>query len=257
MARRAVTEHSRLGAAVLERIKETGVPKSLKEYVTAFARAQSDLKAAETAVNDARAARDAALDRVAAADVALDQSVDVLANRVVGAGLAPRNNAFRGFSKHTPSALKRLPYGKEAREVEKLVSAAGRAKPPAAVKKAAAASASAAASANRALRALTKPQAAYATRLSARDALLPAWKHAYERLRVNAKAAWIDTPAIYKSVFAPPDAVAGTSQPPRAKRRSKSAPKPAASKPAAPVAPKPAVAAASTNGAETADDGGA
>jgi hypothetical protein len=251
MATGHANDHLRQGAAVLARIKEAGAPASLKALATAFGREQNKLQAAERAVEDAHAARDAALENVGAADAVLDRSLDVLADSLVGAGLAPRANAFRGFSKYAPAAMKKLAYAFEVRAVQKLVAAVARSSPPKTVKKAAAASGNAAAQANRALRALAKPQALYSTALADRDALLPEWKRAYERLRVNAQAAWIDTPAVYKAVFAPPDAVAGTTKPRRAKRRAKAkaaAPKAAPMKPAAPT---PTNGAAQANGAGT------
>lgn len=220
MARRHTTDHTRQGAAVLARMKENGVPKGLRSYVTTLGKEQSALEAAGRAADDARVERDAALDELGAADTALDASLDVLADKLVGARISPRTQAFRGLSRYAPSRLKQLGYADEAREVGKLVTAVKRKKPPAAVAKAAAACGSAASRSSTALRALSKPQAAYSRQLAARDALLPAWKRAYERLRVNAKAAWIDDPALYKSVFAPADAVAGrTKRPKHATRR--------------------------------------
>lgn len=245
MAKGRATDHARQGAAVLERIKDSGAPASLKALVAQFGRVQKELQAAERAAQSARIARDTALEQVGAADTTLDRSLDALANRLVGAGLGPRQNAFRGFSKHAPAAMKKLADAAEVRAVQQLVAAVGRRKPPSGVRKAVDACASAAARSSRALRALAKPQALYATSLAARDALLPGWQRAYERLRLSAKAAWVDTPAIYRSVFAPFDAVAGTTRPRRAKRRRKATAK------AAPPKPAPTNGAARPNGAGT------
>lgn len=232
MARRRSTDQSKLGVAILGRITEVGAPKPLKPFVTAFAREQKELEAAAQICDDARALRDAALHDVGAADAALDATIDALANRMIGADMGTRKNAFSGFSPHSPGALKELPYATEVREVGKLLAAVRRAKPVAVVAKAAADCASAATNAEKAIRGLTKPQAAFAKQLTVRDALLPGWTRAFERLRANAKAAWIDALDTYRSVFAPPDVVVGTKRPRKAK----------------PSAPEP-IAASATNGA--------
>lgn len=238
---------------MLARIKAAGVPHALKKQVTALGKVQRELEVASRAADDAKAARDAALDAVGAADTVLDAALDVLADKLVGARLAPRNRAFKGFSGYAPSALKDLGYADEVREVGKLVTAVKRQKPPAPVAKAAAACAAAAKSSSAALRALSRPQADYARLLVARDALLPAWKRAYERLRIYAKAVWLDNKALYQSVFAAPDAVAGTTHRPARRTITKGAAKgangaAARTKATPKPSPKP-VAARPTNGA--------
>lgn len=163
--------------------------------------------AAAAAAERAREARDAALDDVGDADDALDARIDDLATELVGARLGSRQNPLEAFSRHTPSALVALPYATEAKEVASIVAKIAKKRPPAPVAKAAAASGKAAKAVDAALKALTKPQAAYTKALAARDALLPALNKAIRKLKKHAAAAWDEDEATYKAVFARPAAV--------------------------------------------------
>jgi hypothetical protein len=225
MPKSAIEDHRALGSAVLARFEEAGVPKALAPHATAFKKAHQAFEKAADVVDGAKKKRDAALGLVGDADTALDGTVDPLADKMIGAGLGTRRNAFGEASKHSPSALKALPYKTEIQAVRDLVDAVAAKGPPPDVKKCLEASSKAAAACEAALSKLTAPQAAYSRALGARDALLVPWTTTFSKLRANAKAVWHDEPATFDAMFAPPDKV----QRP-VKKRKKAKPKPAPNK---------------------------
>jgi hypothetical protein len=226
-----------LGKTVLERMaREKKLPPSLVAAVRGFAAQQRGFEAASKKAEAARAERDAALDVVGAADAALDTQVDVLANKLIGAGLGPRKNPFAPFGAPPPHKLKVLAYTTEVEEVVKLIAAIKKKKPDKAVTAALATTAQLADKSKKALIALVTPQTQYVQALSARDALLVEWTRAFERLRVIAKAAWVDAPSTYAAVFAPPGLEAARP----ARRKAKPvAPTPAPTPPSPPVVTTP------------------
>jgi hypothetical protein len=123
--------------------------------------------------------------------------------------MGTRQNPFKAFSRLGPSAVTRLPYADEVKEVLAIVARVTKSKPrPSAdVAKAAASCQKLAAAVTAALSSLSEPQLAYSRSLAARDALLPAWTKALDQLKKNAAAVWFDDPATYKAVFAPPEKV--------------------------------------------------
>lgn len=240
MAKRMKSEHRDLGRAVLVRLAERpGVPGGLRPFIALFAEHQRALDVAAATADAARKARDEALAAVAAADAALDTRVDVLANRLIGAELGPRRNAFAPFGEIPPARFKELAYAVEVERVNKLIAAVKKTTPPRSVQEAMSACSAAAVRCARALAALSGPQATYSAALGARDALLPEWTRALEKLRINAKAVWLDEPATYRAVFAPP----GIDSRRARRRRSRPAPT-AANAPAAQATPAEAVASA-------------
>ncbi len=163
----------------------------------------------------------------------------MLANKLVGADLGPRKNPFAPYGALAPSRLKEIAYTTEVEEVLKLVAAVKKKKPPQAVTAALTACTQTANASKKALIALVAPQTAYVEAMSARDELLVEWTRAFERLRAHAKAAWIDTPAVYHAVFAPP----GLEARPASRRKAKPAP-PVTTAPTPPAQPAPPVASA-------------
>lgn len=65
--------------------------------------------AAAQAVDEARAKVQEAVDAVGDVDDRFDDTVNELADKMVGAGLGKRQNPFAGYSKHPPSKLVTLP----------------------------------------------------------------------------------------------------------------------------------------------------
>ena len=207
MAKHNHADHLTQGNVILERLATTTVPGSLKGVVAAFKTTHASLVSANTVAESARADRDAALLAVNTADSALDAAVDVLADKMVGAQMSSRKNAFAGFSKHAPSAVTKLAYADEVKEVLALTAKVKKRKPAADVAKAAAACEKLAGAVTSALSKLSKPQLAYAKSLATRDALLPGWAKSLNQLKKNAAAVWFEDPATYKAVFAAPERV--------------------------------------------------
>jgi hypothetical protein len=214
-----IGEHRRQGMVTLERLDGLGAPAALKKVAAAFRVVHEQFDAACAAAEAAREARDKALAAVGDADDVLDASLEALAKAMVGAG-ANRKNPFAEVSKHSPSELASLAYAEEARAVMQLVRNATRNGAPDPVKRAAGTCERNARAVEVALQDLTRPQAAYARQLAARDALLPGWTKAFRTLQRHAAVAWDDDEATYKAVFAPPDAVVAPK-----KKRAKPEPK--------------------------------
>ena len=218
--------------AVAERLadKSFGVPKAFLPHTKVFLAIFSKTEAAAVATDVALAARDEALASIGELDDSLDASVEEYGDVLVGAGLGPRANPFKPFSKYTVSRLKTLPYAEEPGEVRKLVAAVNKKSPPANVTKAGGACVARAAAVDKALKAYTKPAAAYAKALATRDALLPELQKGLKTLRVHAGAAYIDDPGALKALFGKAAAV----QAPKKRRAKRGAAEgtPAPAKPA-------------------------
>jgi hypothetical protein len=207
MAGTNISEHRSYGQAVLDRLADTPLPPALKPSVTAFTKAHGAYDAAAVLTDSAREKRDLALDLIGDLDDTFDTGAGQLADKMVGAGLGKRTNPFAGLSKHSPSQLTSLPYADEPKAMRALITEIQKKNPPAEVKKAIARCLKDATALESALDKLTKPQAAFAKALAARDALLPTWTKALRSLKRQAAAAWDDDEATYKAVFAPVGAV--------------------------------------------------
>ncbi len=207
MATVGLEDHVTAGDATLDRLADLDLPQGLAPHVKRFAAAHGAFKKAAEKADEAKKKRDQALAAIGAADADLDETIDPLANSMIGAGLGTRRAPFGDASPHSPTELKKLPYTKEVAATRDLVDKVSAKKPPAGVKACLNASSAAADASEAALNALTAPQAAYSRALGARDALLPEWSRSFAKLRVNAKAAWHDEPEIFASVFAPPEKV--------------------------------------------------
>ncbi len=215
MARQTNPHQRAYGQAVINRLAAETVPAGLKVPVKDFKEAQRDLEKATKATEESRAARDAALEGVATADATLDELVDTLANALVGAGLGTRRKPLASFTRRSVSDIVSLAYATEAKEVRAICRAIRKAKPDASVAKVIGQCEEQLAAVDRAIAAIAKPQASYAKALAKRDALFPEWTRRLTRLKRHAAVAWENEPALVKSTFAPPDALAA----PKAKRR--------------------------------------
>ncbi len=136
MATASITEYRAQGAIILERLDGTTVPVGLKAYVGVFKKAHDDYEAAAVVTEDARAKRDIALAAVGEADDTFDAGVNLLADKMVGAGLGTRKNPFADYSKYAPSKLTELPYADEPTAIRSLGNALSKKQPPAEVAKA-------------------------------------------------------------------------------------------------------------------------
>jgi len=224
MTTSSITKYRAQGAIILERLSGTTVPVGLKAYIVAFKKAHDSYEAAAVVADTAREKRDLALDAVGETDDTFDTGINVLADKVVGAGLGARKNPFAAYSRYAPSKLAELPYAEEPKAIRALGIELTRKNPPADVAKALAKSLKDAAGLEVALNKLVKPQAAYSKALGDRDALLPAWAKALGKLKKHAGAAWDEDVATYKAIFAPPGAI----QAPTKKRAKKTAATPVA-----------------------------
>ena len=132
----SITKYRAQGAIILERLSGTTVPVGLKAYVIAFKKAHDDYEAAAVVADTAREKRDLALDALGETDDTFDTGINVLADKMVGAGLGTRKNPFAVYSKYAPSKLTELPYAEEPKAIRALGIELTRKNPPADVTKA-------------------------------------------------------------------------------------------------------------------------
>ncbi len=203
---KSIEDYLAYGDAVVGRSK-TGLPTPLKPPAKAFAAAHASYTKAARAVEAARMERDHALALVTEADTVLDKNVLRLADAMVAAGLGTRMKPLAKFSSLPPSRLTDQPYKIEAELVKKMVTAISRAKPDARVKAACATCASNATAVERALAAVTAPQAAYSRALAARDALLPEWNKRLATLQKYSAVVWDENPGALSALFARPEPI--------------------------------------------------
>jgi hypothetical protein len=201
------SDQRELGDAVVERLKSTSLNGGdAKRAAIAFRAVHKALAEATDVAAEARTLRDESLAAVSKADIALDAQIARLADRMVGASLGKRTNPFAGHGPHSPSELQGLGYSRELIEVRKLVRSIARTKPPAAIGRALDATSDVASDVQKALDRFARPQASYTRALAKRDALLPSWQKALDRLRIVSRAALVDDPSTWKALFALPGA---------------------------------------------------
>jgi len=222
MARQTYTQHRLAGASVFERLKATGgpVPSLLKKPLATFKKAHAALDAVSKQVELARVKRDEALVAIGAADTALDGNVRKLADALVGAGIGTRIRPFATLSPLTPSAMTELAYAKEVNAVRSLLAKIERKKNFARSSSLLQSCSRSADAVEKALNALTRPQAHYQKALAERDALLVDWTKAFNQLKKYAAVAWDDDGATVKVLFAAPQAI----QAPKKKQARKAKP---------------------------------
>ena len=202
--RRSLLDRHATGVAVVERLAAKKVPEALGPRVEAFTAAHRAFEEAAQATVEASRAHEAALAAIRAADAALGRAVERLAATLVGAGLGARRNPFKGFSRHSPAALRALPCVTEIVAVRKLAAQLNLEERPAEVVRSLGECLQRAAELQRAVVALTYPQTLWALSRAARDAAAADWNRAYARLRRGAQLALEDDPAGLKALFAAP-----------------------------------------------------
>lgn len=209
MARNARADLRKQVESIRKRLEQKGFPMkpAFKPHAKLFIALQSRFEAAAAAVDDADAAKKDALQAVGEADAALDAALDVYADELSRAGLGPRLNPFKPFSKYTPSAMKELAYATEPKEVRSLVTAVGKKKPPQAVTKASATCLARCKDVEKALDAYGAPSSAHKKALATRDALSLDMQKATKTLKKHAGSAYADDEATLQALFARPDAV--------------------------------------------------
>jgi hypothetical protein len=207
MARSGIASHRAQGDVIVERLASRKLPKELSAPAKDFRDAHTAYSAAADAVASEEKKRDTALAAVATADAELDAAVESLADAMVGASLGTRKSPFKGFSTHTPSAMKGLAYADEVKAVGELVGNVRDAKPTAAVTKAADACETWAKTVTDRLKAYSLAQTRYSTALDVREGILTQWSRTLARFKKKANGVWADESHTYDAVFAPPDAV--------------------------------------------------
>jgi hypothetical protein len=227
----AFSEHHALGDAIIERTSslDASTKKALKAPLVAFFGVHASLTRAQSEAEEARDTRDQALKKVAEADESLDGKLEALADALVGAGFGKRKNPFAAFSKLSPSELTNIGYAREVDEARSITKKLRKAKDaPKSLDSFVKAVDKAADGVEKALSALTKPQARYAKSLAARDALLLDWQQKLSRLKKIATGALVDDPSTFATLFAAPVAeTTGKKQKPRKKPAAKPAAPPA------------------------------
>ena len=207
MARQSLVEYRTTGGVWIDRIGVKGVSGLVKAPLEGFKVASEAYEAASAKVDAAEVARDAALEALGVADALLDAEVNALADDLVAAKMGSRARPFAGFGALPPSQIVVLAHAREIKAVNALVKKVKRAKPPPKVRKRLVAVERRVAGVEAAQLAVVGPEFAYQIARGQRDALLPEWTAAARRLKTIARAAWIDEPGRYASVFAPVEAI--------------------------------------------------
>jgi hypothetical protein len=214
MAKSARSDLRKQAEAIRNRLEDKAFPMkaAFKPHAKAFIAVQTQFEATSAVVDEAEQAKSDALDTIGEADDALDASLDIYADEISREKLGPRQNPFKPFSKHPPSAMKILAYANEVEAVRDLVAEVAKKKPPASVVKAGATCLARGAAVDKALKAYGKPATAYQKALKERDARLPELQKALKTLKVHAASAYADDEATLETLFAPPEAVQAPKQ---------------------------------------------
>ena len=210
------------GEVVLDRLEGSRRSKRVRRAAENFRRAHAGYLRAVEKVTACKADIRSAGRAVHAADAALDDAILELANRLVGAQLGPRRNPFESFSPHPPSRLTELGYAAELQAVRKLADRITQSRPPLGVRRGIRRCLELADAVDRALRETSRPRARYRKALADLETHIALWREAFQRLRVEATAYWIDDRATFAAVFAPPEAI----QQPRRRKRARKEPRP-------------------------------
>jgi hypothetical protein len=162
---------------------------SIKSRLDAFKKVHEKYRAAQKKVQVAEAPLDARRALNGELDAAQDDAVEALVDALVKDGF-PRFNPLKGFSTYAPSKLAELGYADEAEEIHKVVKKVLAKKGVSKGTVTAAKAADAAATALEAgLQKVAPLQRAYASVLTQRDALVPAWEAAFAKLKRGARFA--------------------------------------------------------------------
>lgn len=212
------------GEVILRRFGEReNLPAAVKKALADFANTHARAKTASE-VAEARSVEAARVHASAKkADAALDLGVGQLAALMVGEGMTLHTKPFAGFSKYSPARLCALPFTTEAREVRALCDAVLASNPPTKVKRAAQTCLKCVQAVADALADLSAPtQQANEARV-ARDVLAPELQKVLTALRAHARAAWINEPGVYQSMFALPERVQRAKRSPAVAAKKKTA----------------------------------
>ena len=195
------------GEVILERLAGLRGSKRLRKAREAFAQIhQRYLDTAEEA-SRCNANIIAAREEVHAADEALDDAVRDLADCLAGARMGSRKNPFASFSPYGPSRITELAYATELRAVRSLLKRISRANPPSQVELAVARCRKEADHVDRSLRAMSVPRSKSEKMTSDLNSIAKRWREAFQRLKIEIAACWVDDPATRAAILAPPEAI--------------------------------------------------
>ncbi len=135
MTTSSITKYRAQGAIILERLSGMTIPVGLEPHIVSFKRLIATTKPPPWSPTRPAKARSRAR-RAGEADGTFDTGINVLADKLVGAGLGARKNPFEGYSKYAPSRLTDLPYAEEPKAIRALGAALAKKKPPTDVAKA-------------------------------------------------------------------------------------------------------------------------
>lgn len=170
--------------------------------LTAFATVHQSYSVAQRKVDAFEAKLRNAQVHLAQLDIEQDEAVEDLARLLIADG-QPRVAPFSAFGVDSPSIIRKLPYGEEAKALHKLVAAVQLDKSVGRSTLAAARTAESAAQAvESALLALDTCLATLRDAREGRDAIAPMWEEALAALKRGARAAKDDgAPGLYAALF--------------------------------------------------------
>lgn len=195
----------------------TAMTKPIGPRLATFRKVHDQYMAADDAVKEADAAVRAQKAKVAEADVTQDEAIETLSCTVVGEGL-PRLTPFKPLGFASPSSLKKMEAGAEARELLRLAAAVKAHKPALTESRKVAAQLEAAA---KGVLVAVEPIADLERKrreaVSKRDALEQGWETAFAALKRGARAAADEGAAgLFEALF-------GSAPKPKRTRRPKTA----------------------------------
>ena len=196
-----------LGEVILDRLRSVRGSKRLRNARDGFQQLHDAYVSKSDELTRLKADINAARDAVHGADKQLDETVRQLADRLIGAQMGPRANPFAPFSPHRASEITRLAYATELRMVRSLLNRVERAEPPKEVRQVVVRCRERADAVDRALRAISVPRARCEKVTSDLGSLAKQWRDAFQRLKIEAAAYWVDDRATREAIFARPEPI--------------------------------------------------
>lgn len=206
MASKTLIDRQAQGSALLGRITDADVTEGLRPFLADFQAAHQSLGDANQRLEEAQKQREKALKVVGEQDEVLDQSLDKLADAMVGEGLGERINPFGMYGeRQSLSEIKRAPYSKQVTATRALLDGVAEKNPAGKAAEVAAQVRRNVDGLDMALQGLHLPSRAAAERMAERDAVLLEWDKAWKNLRRKATGELDELR--FKVIFAAPEAI--------------------------------------------------
>jgi len=190
-----------IGTVTLERYDASSVPAAIKPLVTQLRSAHQDLLDASARATQARTARHAAQLAVVTATGDLKTSVETLAVEVVHAGLGKRRDPFAAYGVLRPSRFTEVARTRGMRDLEGLLERVEATSPPPSVVRASKACRKAIQAVEGARAEVTSKGVAFDHAAGDRVKAHATFAATFDRVKIQARAAWIDDPAAFTSVY--------------------------------------------------------